>query len=178
MHGYCSSCIPYFINFTFCAFFLSCPSIPLFANRDSKEEEHKPPTIINSAPPNNQAKQKSSQIQTKIKPNKNQHKPTWFAAQTHTGSPLLLPLDFPCCRCRFPLLPPLDPLPCVNVGFEIDAVLGSEFRWNRSAACLDRNFREEFGIERSSREEWVCWNRNEFQKGVCLVSGEREFDIK
>ena len=84
MHGYRSLCIPYFINFTFCAFFLSCPSIPLFANRDSKEEEHKPPTIINSAPPNNQAKQKSSQIQTKIKPNKNQHKPTWSVAQTQT----------------------------------------------------------------------------------------------
>ena len=69
----------------FAPFFLFHPSFPLFANRDSKEEEYKPPTIINSAPPNNQAKQKSSKIQTKIKPNKNQHKPIWFAAQTHTN---------------------------------------------------------------------------------------------
>ena len=36
----------------FALFFFSHPSVPLFANRDSKEEEHKPPTIINSAPPN------------------------------------------------------------------------------------------------------------------------------
>ena len=31
------------------------------------------------------------------------------------------------------------------------------------APCLDRNFRE-FGIERSFREEWKCWNREEFQR--------------
>ena len=41
-------------------FFLSHHSVPLFPNRDNKEEEDKPLTIINSAPPNNQAKQKSS----------------------------------------------------------------------------------------------------------------------
>ena len=28
-------------------------------------------------------------------------------------------------------------------------MLGSDFRWNRSAPCLDRNFKEELGIERS-----------------------------
>ena len=152
MHGYCSSCIPYFINFTFCAFFLSCPSIPLFANRDSKEEEHKPPTIINSAPPNNQAKQKSSQIQTKIKPNKNQHKPTWSVAQTQTKintNPHDLlhkpTLALPCC-CRWISLAAVAGFPCCHSQILYRVwMLGL-----RSMPCLDRS---SDGIDR--RHAWI-----------------------
>ena len=91
---------------------------------------------------------KPTQTQTKI--NKNPHR---LSLAVVVSSPLLPPPDFPCCHRRFPLRPPPDPLLWVNVRFEIGAVLGLEFRWNRSAVCLYRNFIEEFGIERSLREE-------------------------
>ena len=41
-------------------------------------------------------------------------------------------------------------------------MLGLEFRWNRSVPCLDQNFREEFGIERSDFVGIEKSFRNEF----------------
>ena len=50
----------------------------------------------------------------------------------------------------------------MSVRFEIGTVLGLEFRWNRSVPCLDQNFREEFGIERSDFVGIEKSFRNEF----------------
>ena len=118
MHDYCSLCIPYFINFMFCAFFSLSPfSSSLCQQRQQRRRtqtsnHHQLSTTQQSKPNKNHPKSKPKSSQTKI----NTNPPTWSAAQTHTNpnqNQHKPTLTFPCC-CRQLSLTATAGFPCCH----------------------------------------------------------------